>query len=81
MPKERIIKDEFFKGMNEYYPDNTNQSSEKSFGSFIDRLSVPEPETGIGHVESGNDFDIKNMDTNKKLLIVSKLFEKKNSYL
>ena len=66
-------KDEFFKGMNEYYPNNVQESSEKSFGSFFNRLTIPEPEDGIGTgigVESTNDFDIKNMDTNNTILLI-----------
>ncbi|WP_407411909.1 NERD domain-containing protein [Methanobrevibacter sp.] len=66
---KNFLKDEFFKGMNEYYPNNENEASEKSFGSFIDRLTIPEPETGIG-LSSGNDFDIKNMDTNNTILLI-----------
>ena len=66
---KNFLKDEFFKSMNEYYPDNVKKSSEKSFGSFIDRLSVPEPESGIGYLGS-DDFDIKNMDTNTTILLI-----------
>ena len=66
---KNFIKDEFFKSMNEYYPDNVKEPSEKSFGSFIDRLSVPEPESGVGYLGS-DDFDIKNMDTNTTVLLI-----------
>ena len=66
---KNFLKDEFFKGMNEYYPENPQETNEKSLGSFIDKLSIPEPETGIGYVGS-DDFDIKNMDTNTTVLLV-----------
>ena len=66
---KNFLKDEFFKGMNEYYPNNENETSEKSFGSFIDRLTIPEPETGIG-LSRGDDFDIKNLDTNNTILLI-----------
>ncbi len=66
---KNFLKDEFFKGMNEYYPNNENETSGKSFGSFIDRLTIPEPETGIG-LSQGSDFDIKNMDTNNTILLI-----------
>lgn len=66
---KNFLKDEFFKGMNEYYPETPQKPTERSFGSFIDKLSVPEPETGIGHVGS-DDFDIKSMDTNTTVLLV-----------
>ena len=69
---KNFLKDEFFKGMDEYYPNTTQKTSERSLGSFIDKLSVPEAETGIGiaNLKSGNDFDIKNMDTNNTILLV-----------
>ncbi|MBQ2654362.1 MAG: NERD domain-containing protein [Methanobrevibacter sp.] len=66
---KNFLKDEFFKGMNEYYPENPQKTNERSFGSFIDKLSVPEPETGIGYTGS-DEFDIKSMDTNTTVLLV-----------
>lgn len=69
---KNFLKDEFFKGMNEYYPENPQETNEKSLGSFINRLSVPEPEpeNGIGYLKSGDEFDIRNMDTNTTILII-----------
>jgi hypothetical protein len=65
-----FLKDEFFKGMKEYYPDNAeNKPTERSFGSIIERLSIPEPETGVGYLET-NDFDISNMDSNTTILLI-----------
>ena len=66
---KNFLKDEFFKSMNEYYPENTKKPTEKSLGSFIDRLSIPEPETGVGYLGS-DDFDIQNMDTNTTVLLI-----------
>ncbi len=74
---KNFLKDEFFKSMNEYYPNTAEKTQEKSFGSFIDRLTVPDPSPGEGDPSTGSllstghdDFDIKNMDTNTTLLIV-----------
>ncbi|WP_298500327.1 NERD domain-containing protein [uncultured Methanobrevibacter sp.] len=72
-----FLKDEFFKSMNQYYPTSTEEQHERSFGGFIDRLTIPEPEPGVGDSTTGSllstgydDFDIKNMDTNTTLLLV-----------
>ena len=74
---KNFLKDEFFKSMNEYYPKSAERPSEKSFGGFINRLTIPEPEPGIGDSSTGSllstgndDFDIKNMDTNTTILLV-----------
>jgi hypothetical protein len=66
---KNYLKDEFFKGMKEYYPDTPQRPTEKSFGSIIDRLSIPEPEDGVGYLGS-DDFDIKSMDTNTTILLI-----------
>ena len=68
---KNFLKDEFFKGMNEYYqdPPKKDKPSEKSIGSFIERLSIPEPETGIGYAGS-DDFDISKLDTNTTILLI-----------
>ena len=73
---KNFLKDEFFKGMNEYYP-NTSQEkpSERSMGSFIERLKIPEPDENTGQssgsiYDGGNDFDIQNLDTNTVILLV-----------
>jgi len=61
--------------MNEYYLNTPDEPSERSFGSFIDRLAIPEPEEGIG--QSGSlfgskqeEFNIRNIDTNNTILLV-----------
>ncbi len=66
---KNFLKDEFFKGMNEYYPNNPQEPSNNSIGRFIDRLTIPEPETGIGST-SENDFDIKKLDSNNTILLI-----------
>ncbi|WP_405275086.1 NERD domain-containing protein [Methanobrevibacter sp.] len=66
---KNYLKDEFFKGMNEYYPENVEKPTERSLGGFIDRLSIPEPDAGTGYLGS-NDFDIKDMDTNTTILLI-----------
>ena len=73
---KNFLKDEFFKGMNEYYP-NTEQEkpSERSMGSIIERLKIPEPDENTGQssgsiYDGGNDFDIQNLDTNTIILLV-----------
>ncbi|MBQ2831936.1 NERD domain-containing protein [Methanobrevibacter sp.] len=73
---KNFLKDEFFKGMNEYYANATPavEHSERSFGSLIGKLSIPEPDEN--NVESGslfdsnNDFNFRDMDTNNIILIV-----------
>ncbi|WP_407377583.1 NERD domain-containing protein [Methanobrevibacter sp.] len=75
---KNFLKDEFFKGMNEYYPKNMEKQkdTERSFGSIIDRLSIPEPgaegnpNTGSLFESASDDFDIRNMDTNTTILLV-----------
>jgi hypothetical protein len=74
---KNFLKDEFFKGMNEYYPDNANESSSDiSVGSFIDRLKIPEPDENTGEISGSlfepgkNEFDLSNLDTNTLMLMV-----------
>ena len=74
---KNFLKDEFFKGMKEYYPDNMNEkSSKRSMGSFIDRLKIPEPDENTGEISGSlfdpgkNDFDFSNLDTNTMILIL-----------
>ncbi len=74
---KNFLKDEFFKGMKEYYPDNMKEkSSERSMGSFIDRLKIPEPDENTGEISGSlfdpgkNDFDFSNLDTNTMILIL-----------
>ena len=70
-----FLKDEFMKGMNEYYPNIPKETIKK--GSFLDKISIKEPNSGIIEPETSVpeendsfDFDIKNMDTNSTLLAV-----------
>ena len=69
-------KNEFFKGMNEYYPQTMEKPTERSFGGFIDRLSIPEPDAETGSITGSitdngdSDFDIKNLDTNTTILLI-----------
>lgn len=75
---KNFLKDEFFKGMNEYYPKNMEKQkkTEKSFGSIIERLSIPEPgeetiqNSGSLFNTASDDFDIKNLDTNTTILLI-----------
>ena len=71
---KNFLKDEFMKGMNEYYPNIPRDTKGK--GSFLDKISIiKEPATGItgqdnSPEEIGFDFDIKNMDTNSTVLAI-----------
>ena len=74
---KNFLKDEFFKGMKEYYPDNTNEKpSERSVGSFFERLKIPEPDEKTGEISGSlfdpenNDFSFSNMDTNTIVLLI-----------
>ena len=72
---KNFLKDEFFKSMNQYYSNDDNEPTERSIGSFIERLKIPEPEEGIGQSSSvfgsdREDFNIMNMDTNNTILLV-----------
>jgi hypothetical protein len=68
---KNFLKDEFFKSMNEYYP-NTSKSSDGLF----DKISIREPDNGdvIPEQNSINDpdegFSMNNLDTNSTILII-----------
>ena len=71
---KNFLKDEFFKGMDEYYPKNAETSES---GGFLNRFSIKEPgdemtkSPGILMEEKDNkSFDIKNMDGNQSLIVV-----------
>ncbi|WP_405305027.1 NERD domain-containing protein [Methanobrevibacter sp.] len=68
---KNFLKDEFMKGMREYYPMATTKASN---GSFLDRISLKEPTMGNSGekeiAESDFNFNIKNMDSNTTLLTV-----------
>ena len=71
---KNFLKDEFIKGMNEYYPNIPKDTIKK--GSFLDKISIKEPTIGITKPEisvseeDDSDFDIRNMDPNSTLLAV-----------
>ncbi len=71
---KNFLKDEFFKGMDEYYPRNIKPSET---GGFLDKLSMKEPgevtrkSSGILIDDNENKgFDIKNMNSNHTIIIV-----------
>ena len=69
---KNFLKDEFMKGMNKYYPNTP--INKNSNGSFLDRITLKEPNIGRGGEEeiSESDFNlnIKNLDPNSTLLAV-----------
>lgn len=72
---KNFLKDEFMKGMKEYYPDNSQYASGKSSGSFMDRISIKEPDVGLekaneSFIESGGSFNFQEMDSNSIFLAV-----------
>ena len=68
---KNFLKDEFMKGMREYYPMTSTKTSN---GSFLDRISLKEPSISAGGeeeiTESDFNFNIKNLDPNTTLLAV-----------
>ena len=78
---KNFLKNEFLKGMNEYYIGITPQAepvNEESdvFGGFLDKLTIKEPEDGTDfekQVQNNNrqpDFDFSNMDSNTIIPII-----------
>ncbi|MER2013461.1 MAG: NERD domain-containing protein [Methanobrevibacter sp.] len=71
---KNFLKDEFLKGMREYYPNNYEEP--KSGGSFFEKFSIAEPNIGITEPkeevgeDNGFDFDIKNMDANSTVMLI-----------
>ena len=71
---KNFLKDEFMKGMHEYYPNNYKEP--KSSGSFLDKFSIKEPsirdnEQGeMVYEDNGSNFDIKNMDTHSTVIAI-----------
>ena len=69
---KNFLKDEFLKGMDEYYP----KTGDPTKSSFIDKISLTEPNSGesisqIGSImESKPDFDIRNIDANNTMIII-----------
>ena len=44
---KNFLKDEFFKGINELYPKTVPETSNNSFGGFLDKISIKEPDANI----------------------------------
>ena len=71
---KNFLKNEFFKSMSEYYPDDSK--SKKSSDSIFDRISITEPDNGdiipeknsIKNPDPG--FDPSALDTNNIILVV-----------
>ncbi|WP_407392073.1 NERD domain-containing protein [Methanobrevibacter sp.] len=71
---KNFLKDEFLKGMAEYYPKTETKSNG---GSFLDKISIKEPENGeiipeentLGALKAPQ-FDIKNFTTNEIIIII-----------
>ena len=67
-----FLKDEFLKGMNEYYP-KTESAENKG---FLDKISLREPNseetesTITSILESRSDFDIRDLDINNTIIII-----------
>ncbi|WP_407454543.1 NERD domain-containing protein [Methanobrevibacter sp.] len=79
---KNFLKNEFLKGMDEYYPKN-EKLTKSSFidknsildkGGFLDKISLPEPGESRPQIKSDNDnkpdFDINNLDLNNVMLII-----------
>ena len=68
-----FLKNEFFKSMNEYYPNTAKKSSE----GFFSKISISEPEddeiipneTTLSELDN-DDFNINNLDMNSVILII-----------
>ena len=71
---KNFLKDDFFKGMGEYYPRNMETSENN--GCFLDKFSMKEPgeelekSSGILIDDNENGFNIKNTDGNQTIIIV-----------
>lgn len=61
---KNFLKDEFLKGMKEYYPNTDPVKSNNSFESLIDKISIKEPNNGL---EESNTSFIENEDFNFNL--------------
>ena len=69
---KNFLKDEFLKGMNEYYPKTANTQNNR----LLDKISLNEPgeikpASQIGSiVENKPRFDIRNLDSNNTIIII-----------
>ena len=72
---KNFLKNEFFKSMKVYYPDD-NEFSKKSSGSLLEKISMSEPDNGEVVPEKNSihnpdiGFDMNNLDTNSIVLLV-----------
>ena len=72
---KNFLKNEFFKSMSEYYPKDL-ESSKKSSGSLLEKISMAEPDNGEVVPEKNSlynpdiGFDINSLDTNNIILLV-----------
>ena len=72
---KNFLKREFFKSMDAYYPKDS-EVSKKSSGSFLEKISIAEPDNGEVVPEKNSihepdmGFDINDMDTNSLILVV-----------
>ncbi|WP_296873077.1 NERD domain-containing protein [uncultured Methanobrevibacter sp.] len=72
---KNFLKNEFFKSMSVYYPKDS-ESSKKSSGSFLERISIAEPDNGEVIPEKNSihepdiGFEMNNLDFNTIVLIV-----------
>ena len=72
---KNFLKNEFFKSMSVYYPKDS-EASKKSSGSFLERISIAEPDNGEVIPEKNSihepdiGFEMNNLDFNTIVLIV-----------
>ena len=76
---KNFIKNEFLKGMNEYYSKSYSKEEEETegFGGFLDKLSIKEPEVGITpqpvsitEEKNNMEFNLRELDTNNLLILI-----------
>jgi hypothetical protein len=73
---KNFLKDEFLKGMNEYYIDQPQEkTSDNSLGGFLDKLAIKEPDTNIIKTENNEKDDDgidlqEDLDTNASITIL-----------
>ena len=73
---KNFLKDEFLKGMNEYYP--KSEKTNKSQGGLLDKLSISEPDNGelrpsensLLEDNDEKEFDISNLDSNTTIILI-----------
>lgn len=73
---KNFLKDEFYKGMLKYYPKTVEEPSNNSIGSFLDKISIKEPEDEntipqpLPIEPENNEFDIRNLDINNTIILI-----------